>query len=46
MTFYTEICKSISISEGIKGVRIFITFHDGKDDVEFYTKGNKFDLVK
>ena len=43
-TFFTNV-KSLSISEGIKGVRILILDKDGKE-IEFVTDGNKFDLVK
>lgn len=46
MTFYTETCTSVSISEGVKGVRILITFKYGKEPVEFVTDGNKFKQVK
>lgn len=45
MTFYFEDCKSISISEGIKGVRILIVNKKGKE-IEYITNGNKADLVK
>jgi|APSaa5957512535_1039671.scaffolds.fasta_scaffold82042_2 hypothetical protein len=43
-TFFTNV-KSLSISEGIKGVRILLVDKDGKE-VEFITEENKFNLVK
>jgi len=41
MTQYYENVSSVSISEGIKGVRILLV-KDGKE-IEFLTDGNKFD---
>ena len=44
MTVFLENPKSISISEGIKGVRILIVQQNG-EPIEFVTFENKFDKI-
>ena len=41
MTTLLEDLKSVSISEGIKGVRIYCVLNNGQE-MEFVTDGNKF----
>ena len=45
MTFYCEDPKSVSISDGIKGVRILLVTRLG-EEVEFLTNGNKLEQIK